>query len=91
MPCPPGLGPIPELELELPSIPISELLGIRIARSGIEIRRCNENRIEDAISILRFFNHTFEVHSTYSNDIIKTNFQLDHGYIPWFFFFFFTF
>ena len=37
MPCAPGLGPIPELELELPSIPIPELLGIRIAKSGIGI------------------------------------------------------
>ena len=64
MPCPPGLGPIPELELELPSIPIPELLGIRIARSGIGIGMCNWNRIEDAISFLRFFNHTFDVHST---------------------------
>ena len=70
MSCRPGLRPIPELELELPSIPIPELLGIRIARSGIGIWRCIWNRIEDAISILRFFNHTFEVHSTYSKDII---------------------
>ena len=67
MPCPPGLGPILELELELPSIPIPELLGIRIARSGIG--RCDWNRTEDATSILRYFNHTFEIHSTYSNII----------------------
>ena len=82
MPCPPGLGPIPELELELPSIPIQELLRIRIARSGIGIKRCNWNRIEDAISILRFLNIHLKFIPPTATTSFKTNFQLDHGYIP---------
>ena len=62
MPCPPGLGPIPELELELPSIPIPEF---EFELQGLEL----EGGIEMELKMpfwFSFFYHTFKVHSTYS-------------------------